>query len=699
MVNSTRNLIHLVEQCFRGDGWLVAQGFNHEPEQLRYALDVSKWLLGDTEQAALMEAETGIGKTLGYLIPLMLHISMTGQRGMVATHTVQLQNQIMRDGDIDMAISYLCDCDLTVPRIQQVIGAHHYLDPQKAQDLISASATDEDRDMYFDAIKKCMNEDGLVETFISTCGDLPEGIKPEHLSIPSGESDLNERYDQNKTDAYDADIIITSHAMSIIDSIRELFTRDGLKPIEYTIIDEADAFENSAESFSSKKIWPKRISRLLSALDSELSPKKRETAKSISELANHIDALIKTHCSKKRDRKVVLFQDNEQFKFEVELAIGGILRDQKTVTSFLKKKSHKFDSKKLDLFNALMEHIRFLDSFLDNSFGYFGASISQIKGIPALEIRNPSPASIINCRLSKKDGPDSRILLTSATLSDGSTGQFSAIRGSLAIRRGLISDGDRYTPKDFGEMSFVLADPSVPKPFSVEFDEKEQLTVELNEEWLSYTANAIRKAKEQGPTLVLTSSFEETRQLSKFINDESVIIHQAGQSLKEKIANFQEKKTALVTPSAWEGVSIRDLDGEQLFKNLVITRMPISPSDPFKEEMIIHHRKLKNPSLSLKQIQGWLWVAREDKAIRKTRQGIGRLLRKKTDEGCVWICDPRFPLPIESARQVYNYKRVVPLRFVDSYNEAGIFLQNNDLTPVTSITKVDVDLEEVLACL
>jgi ATP-dependent DNA helicase DinG len=695
-------LENLVFQCFCSKGWLESEGFTHEPEQLRYAMDVAKWLMGEGSPIGLMEAETGIGKTLGYLIPLLLQSAITGKRGMVATNTVHLQNQMIRNGDLDVALAYVQDCGLAPPSIEQVIGARHYLNPSRLGALLSTIVPENEHQRYLDAAAHCMEEDGLIETFIRISDGLPAGVSPHSICIKSDDpASDNASYQVNKIAALDADVVITSHTMSIIDSYHPILARQDGPAIEYAVFDEADAFENAAEDFSSKKIWPSSVGKLLYELDSELSPKKRELAASITKHANDITALITRQCANTSGRKALLLEEQIALKELITDAIKAINTDKRTLLSFLRKKSEGFSERKKSVLDSLIEHFDFLGSFTDkdNSFSYMGVSLSDVKGIAALEIKSPKPGLVMKNRLMQEGEVATRVLLTSATLSDGAIGGFTSIRGCIGLRHSLFGDGERYKPTDFGDMRFVLADPSAPKPFTKGFDEKDNEFAVLCESWLAYTSSVIVKASLEGPTLVLTSSFAETSRLASALKGTSVIMHKAGESLKDKVQQFQNEKTILITPSAWEGVSIRDHNGGQLFHNLVITRIPIKPSDPFKEEVIIHYRKKGNPHLRDKQIKSWLWVARQDMAIRKLRQGFGRLIRKKTDSGCVWICDPRFPLPMKVGEPIHNYRRALPSRFVENYKNADVFLRSGQRVPITELMINDDELEEMLTWL
>jgi DNA polymerase III epsilon subunit family exonuclease len=68
-------------------------GYEHRPAQVAMARAVAQVL--DRGGRLLVEAGTGVGKTLGYLAPLGLAITERGGRAVVATHTIALQEQLL----------------------------------------------------------------------------------------------------------------------------------------------------------------------------------------------------------------------------------------------------------------------------------------------------------------------------------------------------------------------------------------------------------------------------------------------------------------------------------------------------------------------------------------------------------------------------------------------------------------------------
>jgi len=83
----------LAARIFAEGGWLQNNlELEHRPGQERMALAVASAFRDD--QPLLFEAGTGIGKSLAYLVPGIVHATDCGRQMIVSTHTISLQEQI-----------------------------------------------------------------------------------------------------------------------------------------------------------------------------------------------------------------------------------------------------------------------------------------------------------------------------------------------------------------------------------------------------------------------------------------------------------------------------------------------------------------------------------------------------------------------------------------------------------------------------
>ncbi|MBI1839357.1 MAG: DEAD/DEAH box helicase [Verrucomicrobia bacterium] len=87
-------LVSQVESIFSPDGLLAADPrFEYRPQQQQMAVAVAEALLGSSSLA--VEAGTGVGKSLAYLIPAILFASQKKRKAVVCTHTINLQEQLI----------------------------------------------------------------------------------------------------------------------------------------------------------------------------------------------------------------------------------------------------------------------------------------------------------------------------------------------------------------------------------------------------------------------------------------------------------------------------------------------------------------------------------------------------------------------------------------------------------------------------
>src|SRR4051812_15207330 len=83
----------LAAKIFAEGGWLQeVQQLEHRPQQEEMARAVAAAMKDD--QALLFEAGTGVGKSLAYLLPGIIHAVDQGRQLIVSTHTISLQEQL-----------------------------------------------------------------------------------------------------------------------------------------------------------------------------------------------------------------------------------------------------------------------------------------------------------------------------------------------------------------------------------------------------------------------------------------------------------------------------------------------------------------------------------------------------------------------------------------------------------------------------
>jgi len=188
-----------------------------------------------------------------------------------------------------------------------------------------------------------------------------------------------------------------------------------------------------------------------------------------------------------------------------------------------------------------------------------------------------------------------------------------------------------------------------------------QLTEDYLEELASSVAQIIRESG--GGVLVLFTSWRALRGVKERLERQGLpylILAQGDKPRQRLLEEFQEEGNAVLlgTSSFWEGV---DVPGPAL-RTLIITRLPFEvPDDPITQgRMEDLRRQGKDPFMDYILPQ----------AILRFKQGFGRLIRTSKDRGVVWVLDDRL------VRRPYGRK------FLESLpEELKIQVQTSDPEP------------------
>src|SRR5260221_11641736 len=87
------DLIQTVEKIFSPDGLLSrSKNFEFRPQQQQMAVAVARAL--ENQEHLAVEAGTGVGKSLAYLIPAILFAVGRKKKAVISTHTINLQEQL-----------------------------------------------------------------------------------------------------------------------------------------------------------------------------------------------------------------------------------------------------------------------------------------------------------------------------------------------------------------------------------------------------------------------------------------------------------------------------------------------------------------------------------------------------------------------------------------------------------------------------
>lgn len=680
---------------FGQNGWLTQQGGFHLPEQLQYALSVADWLTGSAEKpVGMIEGDTGTGKTLGYLFPIVLQWSLTGQRSVIATHTIALQNQIL-NGDLLRVEAYLSEQELPIPRVKQRLGMRHFVDPIRVARLNEITPSGDMALLLEWAQQSAANGTGLINKWLEDYGPLPDGVTSDAIAISQGSpANANPSYEAHKNSHENADIILTSHMMVLLEA-RTSQPILNLPEISTAILfDEADQLPSSAESLSSRRLQMREIRRELQSLIGRGSANLDKHLLNAARDLDGIDQRLHELGSRQRITELALDESGSNE------AAKGLLEELKqtcaSVHAFIRRsalgRSASADNTDHGDAHTASELLSWVEQFnspasASKGFGVSALAWSPVRQIPSLVFQHGRPAMFAS-NLWRNLGQ--RVCLTSATLGTAGTqthetnSRFITLKVSLGISKDATCVEQQYAPKTFGDMAIILADPQAPKPIIRHNQAGADEVSQISPDWITYVAAMAKSAMRSGPTLILAASYAEAATLGIKLRAIKPLVHRHGQNLNHLIADFTSgHHPVLITPAAWQGTSIRNNEGGQWVQNLIVTRIPFQPPNPTRERlaMILAERDGYRTPLQARKNET---QNRRHETLIKLRQGIGRLIRSKSDEGTLWIADPRFPHQNTTSNHRF-YARAIPDRFYPAYERAHQFTLDGQLAPTRTI--------------
>ncbi|MGA9226070.1 MAG: ATP-dependent DNA helicase DinG [Mesobacillus sp.] len=623
------------------------------------------------EGHALIEAGTGVGKSLGYLVPAAIYSLKNNKPVIISTYTTQLQEQLLSN-DVPK-LEAMFNCQLNTALIK---GRSHYISMARFEQSLK-----EVEENYDTALTKMQILVWLTQT---ETGDFDElnlssggmlfwnKIKYDRsMFLQTKQWDEHDFYKSALEKAKSANILITNHSMLLADIV----TGSGTLPeYEYAVLDEGHQFEKAAGKYFGKSLDYMAVRLLLNQLGhyeqtqlfyklesimsstgvdhSESRMHTFEINKLIADLVYETDELFKlagmyarkTSKSKSSGSKIhtslapdhnnriwtALKTTAERFYFlikDLESALGQRLNEAMKISLELSR-DHQALLEEVVQVKSDLEGIRKTakDVFIDTSSKYvrwIEADLRALQNSTSIFARPVYVADdIADIFFNKKRS----VIVTSATLSVNQS--FDFIKKELGIK----------TP---------ILEKQIPSPFSYETQVKLVVPDDLpdiksvsNDEYVAAITEHIISIAEatKGRMLILFTSHEMLKKTYDLIKEsglleEFVLIAQgitAG-SRTRLTRNFKRFEKAILfgTSSFWEGV---DIPGEDL-SCLIIVRLPFSPPDEpltaAKCALIKENGGNPFSELSLPE------------AILRFKQGFGRLIRTSSDRGMIFIFDRR----------------------------------------------------------
>jgi len=278
-----------------GPGGAVAQrlpGYEDRPEQLRMAFTVGEAL--NTDGLAVIEAGTGTGKSLAYLVPAILWAKENEERVVVSTNTINLQEQLIRKD-----IPFLQRAAGLEFRAVLVKGRGNYLCRRRLEAAGSEPGLFEDEKSGELAAIRAWAENAAD----GSRDDLSFSPHAEVWDEVCSEADQCGRakcpdygrcfFHRARRQAAQADVLVVNHALLLTDLALRLQTDNYtaaavLPPYDRVILDEAHHLEDAATSHFSGQTTRFAFARVLGRLRHPRKPDQGLLARLLKQLGDEL---------------------------------------------------------------------------------------------------------------------------------------------------------------------------------------------------------------------------------------------------------------------------------------------------------------------------------------------------------------------------------------------------------------------------
>ncbi|RJR32297.1 MAG: hypothetical protein C4574_00110 [Candidatus Latescibacterota bacterium] len=613
--------------------------------QLEMARAVDRALREDA--VALVEAGTGTGKSLGYLVPAALFARESGERVIVSTYTKNLQDQLYRKE------TPLLESVVPLVRTERLLGRENYLCTRSVVSHAASLMEGGVEPGLAYAIDAALGGDGACDTAAAGGHRSPSVSAPARC--PMNACAFADRCPlvRARRRAREAEVLFVNHALLLTD-----YRQGGgvIGPYSRVVFDEAHHLERCVVENLSVRASREDCRRMLEPLRAALRNEEiwkllalglRDAAgagtKGLKEVtANAAAAVERSYASLFRALEDLLnpsrafrgtklrYTDGGETFADARGELNCILSDINKLKETLKAINETSAPKDLDPFRqeagyvseelaTLAEGLRFLSAGCGEESVFWldwnaDGSLRELCGSP-LEI-DRSFADYLESFMGSA-------VLTSATLSE--EGSFAFVKERLGV--GLVPGRPIETiipsPFPYDERCLVLIVTGLGDPNEDAFASRVSAVVG------SLAAELRRRA------MVLFTSYRLCRAVARDLEPLrdrfTILVQGSGESRESLSGRFRRDEAALLlgVASFWEGV---DFPGEEL-ECLVIPKVPF----PVPSEPVVEARSQRLSALGEDPFEK-LFLP---EAIMRMRQGAGRLIRRMDDRGVIVILDER----------------------------------------------------------
>lgn len=593
--------------------------------------DGQRQMVGEVDAAIeahehrVIQAGTGTGKSLGYLVPAAVHaLKPDGGTVVISTATLALQRQLVTK-DLPLLADTLREEFGQELKYAVLKGRNNYICLQK----LHSSIPDPEQETLFESSASALGTQAVaVRAWAenTTTGDRDEfdgdidsrvwrGFSVSRRECV-GESKCSYGEEcftaKRRATASEANIVVTNHALLAIDVIEGI---PVLPEHEVVIIDEGHEIVDRATGAVSSELSVSMIERATNNAKSLIDPR---TLELIAEATDSFENAILNSCG-----NVEGFTLIEQIDSELLLALT-LMRDAfhaaVSECSSLKHDDPEIAARDHRIRGGLEEIHTTVGSILSASHSLSRDSVVWINNSNRAPSLHAAPLSVAHV-LSAKLFDEKSVIVTSATLTN--RGNFESITSELGIRNDpRAATIDVGSPFNYPQQGILYVASHVEPP------SREGISMQALDEM----GELIEAAG--GRTLVLCSSWRAVDKVADYLRvriDSPLLVHRRGEPAGHLVQRFAEDEhsTLVGTLSLWQGVDVPGSSCSQV----IIDRIPFPrPDDPV---MSARARVVDQAGGS-----GFTEVM-VAKAGLLLSQAAGRLIRSSSDRGVVSVLDPR----------------------------------------------------------
>lgn len=654
-----------VRQIFSESGLLSrAKNFEYRPQQQEMAVRVARALTNGRNLA--LEAGTGVGKSLGYLIPAILYATRNSKKAVVSTHTINLQEQLvekdlpMLEGALPVDFkftmlkgrqNYLCGRRL-LRALRQADGLFTSPEYAELKRIHEWAKTTEDgslSDFEFEPDPKVWSmvcsERGLCSP--KQCGPNAEGAARQ---VPCF-------YQRARARILGADVLVLNHTLffSCLGGYEEPVENGALFRNDFVIFDEAHTIENVASRhtglsysvaqarFLLNRLWNPRTGKgLLRAVSAsrirdeveDLSERIESFFLSVEEACDHIHRASHDNKSQyapphSREWKEIRIRRPDMVEDTVTLSAQRL---RELIRELVESLDDKYMGDELrEMSRRLLELRETIRVFLNQEDPGMVYWVTR-SGVRQRTITlNSAPLNVGDYLERTLFRSETSVIMTSATLAlknDATESRTAPAELTYFQRRVGAWNAETAqlgSPFDYSRQMEVFVAGKMPDPRTSGYEAALAFWIER------FIKQSDGRAFVLFTNLSLMSAVAD--RLAPKLRDLHITAHIQGRGTPRSalLEAFKTDTSSVLfgVESFWQGV---DVPGESL-SNVIITRLPFAVPDHPLTEAKVEAIEARGGNAFMEHSL--------PEALIKFRQGVGRLIRTHSDTGIVAILDNR----------------------------------------------------------